>query len=134
MVQVAQEGEAVHIHSDSKATLQALKKFSGTGTYKSLRDTQHKALLTEIIDHIQTKHLCMILEWVKGHEDMAEEIHTWLSKLKKEGNEMADEEAKRATGEEEEASDFRLEEHISFRHQDTGIRYEGYTTMGKGTL
>ena len=37
-----------------------------------------------------------MIEWVKGHEKMADSQHTWASKMNQLGNEWADETAKAA--------------------------------------
>jgi hypothetical protein len=37
-----------------------------------------------------------MIEWVKGHEELPQKEETWISKIKTEGNELADEAAKRA--------------------------------------
>ena len=56
-------------------------------------------LSTEVINMVEDKKMCLILEWVKGHEDMSADKHTWVSGMKMEGNEMADQEAKQAASE-----------------------------------
>ena len=48
------------------------------------------------MEEIYVKNKMVVLEWVKGHEDMPWEEHNWVSKLKMNGNERADEEAKKA--------------------------------------
>ena len=64
----------------------------------------------------------MILEWIKGHETMAEENHNWISKLKMQGNQIADREAKIAAEEEKTDIDFQLEHRLTFRHRISGVR------------
>ena len=59
-----------------------------------------------MIKTVEDEQLCLILEWVKGHEDMSEDRHTWISRMKMEGNEMADQEAKEAASKQEEDTDF----------------------------
>ena len=58
--------------------------------------------MTQIMREAQQKQLTVMLEWVKGHENMKQKVHNWISKFKMEGNEMADEAAKRAVRLEEE--------------------------------
>jgi hypothetical protein len=53
---------------------------------------------------------------------MSEEKHTWISRMKMEGNEMADQEAKQAASEQEEDTEFPMEHIVTFRHNESGIR------------
>ena len=90
-----------------------MKALVGDKTYKWKRALQNKGLMGDIVNTIETKQLCMILEWVKGHETMSEERHNWISKLKQQGNDIADKAAQEAAEGEKEAIDFQLE------HSDT---------------
>ena len=64
----------------------------------------------------------MLLEWVKGHETMKQETHTWISRMKMEGNEMADVAAKQAATDQIQDDDYPFEHSITFRHKESGVR------------
>ena len=84
-----------HIHTDSKGTIQGLRAIM-TKSYKKIRQLKHKDIFGQILEEIYENHKMIILEWVKGHENMEWERHNWISKLKMQGNEWADEEAYKA--------------------------------------
>ena len=64
---------------------------------------QNKGLMGDILNTIETKQLCMILEWVKGHETIMEDKHNWVSRLKMQA---ADREEKMAAEEEQTDTEF----------------------------
>ena len=108
-VQIVEAGEAVHIHTDSKGTVQKLRALMGKA-YREKRAIKNKGILQEIIDTAQLKEIPIMIEWVKGHETMAASEHNWISRMKQEGNEMADKVAKEATKEEDLDRDFSIEQ------------------------
>ena len=95
VVQVGQVGQMLHIHTDSKTTVQQIRTLIEAGKYNKKRKYKNKKLLQEIIENVVTKEMGMILEWVKGHEVLTRDKENWVSRYKKEGNEMADTEAGR---------------------------------------
>ena len=94
-IQVLETGEAAHIHTDSKVTIQNIRAMTGK-TYREKRRMENKDIIQEIIEIAEVKQAPIMIEWVKGHETMLEESHNWISKMKEQGNEWADEEAKKA--------------------------------------
>ena len=121
-VQVTPKEGTAHIHTDSLGSIQSAKAQLEKGNYRKQRKAQNKMLTTEVIKMVEDKQICLILEWVKGHEDMSAEKHTWISRMKMDGNEMADQEAKQAAAEQEEDSEFPMEHIVTFRHKESGIR------------
>ena len=107
-IQLAEPGEAVHIHTDSKGTVQKIRAMVGKA-YREKRGIRNKGIIIEMINLSKEKGIPVMIEWVKGHEEMAEENHNWISKMKQEGNEMADKAAKRATEEEKLAEDYPID-------------------------
>ena len=103
-------------------TVQEIIALIATDNYGKNRKKQTKHLLSKIITVTKEKQLCLILEWVKGHETMSEDTHTWISRLKMEGNEMVDKEAKKAGEEPREDTDFPMESSITFRHSESNTR------------
>ena len=121
-VQETPEGGTAHVHTDSLGTVQELKTLTTEGNYAKSRKAQNKHLVGEILALAESKQLCVIIEWVKGHETMSEDTHNWISRMKMEGNELVDKEAKRAGEEPREDEDFPMESSITFRHEGSGIR------------
>ena len=70
---------------------------------------KNKGIIQEIITLANEKQIPVMVEWVKGHEDLAEENHNWISRMKQEGNEMADQIAKEAVEEEILDEDFPMD-------------------------
>ena len=95
-LQVVEHGEAVHIHTDSKGTVQKIRAMLGKA-YREKRGIRNKGIIQEMINLSEEKEVPVMIEWVKGHETMDEKQHNWISKLKQMGNEMADKVAKEAT-------------------------------------
>ena len=117
-VQVAEAGEPVHIHTDSKGTVQKLRAMMGK-TYREKRAITNKGILQEIIDTAHLKQIPVMIEWVKGHENMSEKVHNWISRMKQEGNEMADKVAKEATHMEDLEQDFNMDQEWTMLAQST---------------
>jgi len=88
-------GEIELIHTDSKGTIQQVRSLL-CAPYKRKRKRKGKEIAQEIVQAVEGKELFVVLEWVKGHEDMhMEEVHhNWVSRLKMRGNCWADEAAK----------------------------------------
>jgi ribonuclease HI len=108
-VQLAEKGEAVHIHTDSKGTVQKIRAMLGKA-YREKRGITNKGIIQEIIDLSDMKQIPIMIEWVKGHETMAEGRHNWISRMKQQGNEWVDEVAKQATAEEDTDIDFPIDQ------------------------
>jgi len=121
-VQNTADGQVAHIHTDSKITVQQVREVAEMGSGGRRRKYKNKKLILGIIEEVRERGLGLILEWVKGHENMAEEEHNWISKMKMEGNEMADKEAGKAVEEGNEEENFMLEEEVTFRHKGSGVR------------
>ena len=64
-VQIVDPGEAVHVHTDSKGTVQKLRSLMGKA-YREKRAIKNKAILQEIIDTAHLKRIPIMIEWVKG--------------------------------------------------------------------
>ena len=111
-----------HIHTDSLGSIQSLKAQHQQGNYKKKRKAQNKGLTTAILKELEEREICMVLEWVKGHEPMKQETHTWISRMKVEGNEMADVAAKQAATDQIQDDDYPFEHSITFRHKESGVR------------
>ena len=107
-IQIVEAGEAVHIHTDSKGTIQKIRAMLGKA-YREKRGIKNKGIIQEMIKLTREKGIPVMIEWVKGHETMAESEHNWISRMKQEGNEMADKIAKAATEEEELEEDFPID-------------------------
>ena len=88
-VQLTEKGEAAHIHTDNKGVVQQVRAMLGKH-YREKRNIKNVAIIQEIVEQCREKEIPVMIEWVKGHENMEESQHTWISKMKQEGNEMAD--------------------------------------------
>ena len=120
--QQGEKNSTIHVHTDSKTTVQTLRELSVEGNYRRKRAYEHKKLIGEIAEVVKERNLLLILEWVKGHEDMNEESHNWISRMKMQGNEWADEVAKMSIHNGIIESGFPLEEEYTFRHAESGKR------------
>ena len=78
----------------------------------------------------QEKGIPVMIEWVKGHETMTEDVHNWISRMKQEGNEMADKVAKIATEEEELEEDFPMDMEWIVTDRQTG-QYVDWRALAK---
>jgi len=87
-VQLAQEGQTVHIHTDSKVTVQQIRVLAQSGDYQKKRCTSNEGLMQEVLEIVDGRGLLLILEWVKGHETMASSRHNWVSRTKQMGHKM----------------------------------------------
>ena len=72
-VQEAHMGGTVHVHTDSQSTVMELKALAEKGEYKKKRKLQNKGLVGQILLQMEEKSICLIVEWVKGHETMEED-------------------------------------------------------------
>ncbi|MCP4052782.1 MAG: hypothetical protein GY739_06910 [Mesoflavibacter sp.] len=90
-----------HVHTDSKGTIQGLRAILAA-TATKIKKLKQKDILSQIVEDIYEGEKMLIIEWVKGHENMEWEKHNWISKLKQTGNEWADREARKAISEEPE--------------------------------
>ena len=85
-------------------------------------------MICQTIREVKEKKGMLILEWVKGHENMKEEIHNGTSKMKMLGNEIADEEAKLAVEKGTEEQDFEIDSRLTIRDS------EGYRMTERGVI
>jgi len=94
-IKACDKNERIQVHTDSKGTIQQIRSLLAA-PYQKKRKRKGKEVAQEIIEAIQAKEMRVILEWVKGHEDvhMKEEEHNWIRKLKMKGNTWADEATK----------------------------------------
>ena len=122
-LEICNNGEGVHIHTDSLVTIQNLRTLI-EGTEREKKELGNKDLLYNIINMARTKQQAVMIEWVKGHEDMAEAKHNWISKMKKQGNEWADEAAKQAITEGEEDEIIPTTEARRLIDKETGCRVD----------
>jgi len=69
--------------------------------YAKNRKAKSKEITQQIIDTIRVKEMVVVIEWVKGHEDMGEEEskHNWISMMKMKGNAWADQAARQVVKE-----------------------------------
>jgi len=74
-IQLARTGEAIHVHTDSKGTVQKVRAMLGK-TYREKRNMKGKAIIQEMIMLAQEKEIPVMIEWVKGHEEMSQGEHT----------------------------------------------------------
>ncbi len=68
--QEAREGEMIHVHTDSKVTVMKIRSMIEEEGYMKKRRMEHKKLVEQVLGTLVEKKAGMILEWVKGHEDM----------------------------------------------------------------
>ena len=92
-VEIMNKEESLHIITDSKISIQALKSLL-IKSYKKSRKIKNKPLLSSIVQTLKDKKGRLMLEWVKSHCTEANiQERNWISDLKILGNRWADEEA-----------------------------------------
>ena len=86
-------GNSIHVITDSKVTVQAIKTLLSK-RYRKCRKIANKPLLDAIITALQACKGRLMLEWVKSHntESLMKE-RNWISDMKIIGNRWADQEA-----------------------------------------
>ena len=88
--------------------------------YREKREIRNKGIIQEMINLADVKEIPIMVEWVKGHEDMHEGTHNWISRMKMEGNEMADKVAKEATEMEDLDENFPIDMEIILTDKKSG--------------
>ena len=98
VIKTVSRGSKLHIHTDSKGTVQALRKMA-TKRYRQKRKLQNAQIGGQIIQMIEQKQLVVMVEWVKAHEEYEGHDRSWINEYKEGGNQLADQEAKKAVEE-----------------------------------
>ncbi len=88
VVQSVPQGSQVHIHTDSKVTVQAIRSMC-TKIYKKKRKIKNSNLIGQIVQTIRQKDVSAMIELVKSHEHYEGSDRNWINEYKEMGNEWA---------------------------------------------
>lgn len=121
--EIVSEESSFQCLTDSLTTIQNLKKLI-YGTLKQAKQIANRDILTQIKNTLASKKLNMMLEWVKGHENMPEKNHNWISKMKSQGNSWADEEAGEAVTQPDPEEQFQTTQTYKLTNSITGNRVD----------